>query len=1745
MRDTINAFLNEISRDRAKRRRMGAVVTALSLAVVIGVLWQMKITGITMTGEALCGYAEHVHSETCELVLSCGQEETPGHSHGEGCYSEDQVLICEQEEVPGHSHSEECYACAVEEHTHTVLCYSDREADLETEKVWKATLPELGDNYAENMVHVALSQVGCAESLRNFEVSPEGEQRGYSRYGAWYGNPYGNWSAMFASFCLHYAEHPAYETLKNSGPETMRLQAEAALCYVAREAYTPVAGDLVFLDRDGNGTAEAVAVVAALDGDVVTIVEGDYEDAVAKLTVEVSDPEILGWAVLSAPEAAEDDVAEGVDGDEPEEVGDADVKTIKVPAGKSVTELMGEDTAIEDRLPENPVPDDENEKFLGWFQGEVRLDDGTIFSEDATYVARFGVSDDVPAEYSVTIHDLVGTDSGAGNNMVIKVAPGQTLLEAFGERTMADGKAMKDCVWYADREKTGKLDLNAEVTGDLEIYTFSYRVQLIRNPAQATGVEIDGSGNLTLVLREGEKPRAEDFIVNGVDYRLYTWLDENRNEVDLNSIIANGVTRNITATPRGSEKDEYSCFRNANINFYVYVDNERVLVSHYNMMEVYSDTARWLIPASTLEAIYGEYGFEAEKMGAGTHYFPHTVRDSDTIWGDAPAKEFHGVLCAQTVGDDNSIDVYYLPAQSVTNSAGRNDPEMIAANTFYTIKVEDKDHAVYKEGESLPAEVLVFTGKEATVTLKKPAPESTYQWNLSPELGEGKYTIQDNGDTITYIFPNVTEPIRFNLDETNVTNRAYNITYSTSRDKIQGKDTFEETITVNSDGNVILKAPDHTEDFVSNASYNNVFTFEGWTVNGDENVVLPAGVVSGDEFIAAARTGPDVTLTAKWVDQKREGSCNFYVNLEFEIMNSGTDGGSKPVTNFTKSVYATKIDVNPRPGWFESTAVINGENSANASAIDQQIRQLPNGVKAHYVNQDRTFTLSSFPSDEGILAHVREQQRGFIANYEEWKKGQWKTDNAANDSVEAYRDVLQQRDDGSYEPKYRILWDGGENPVDPDTITSDNFIVRWYVLKYDSTDCWHVDGILVKKAGQLTVTKDFYGDQGAIDDVKQYFKISAEYLKNGVWTEFADMTTKGNSDNSTETTADSTEDTDNSVKHIPIKEASADGNSFTWILEAMPGAQVRLTEHDYISGTENIFSISEYMVDNEDEVARTGYVDSEGVVVTIRAYSVDTDYKSYKTVKFYNTYVPKGSVFINKIGSSSVPIPGVKFELHDGNDQQLTVYESAVGSYHLTRDEAGTWKETTELVTDEQGNIVIEILDVKHDLGQYSLKEIGTREGYNQIDEVKFTIDGDGKLTEVDEGGSVIKDDQGNNIGIKVVNDSKKIKVTVNKKWLDGTDKAVKVTLYRNNTDLTGKDKNNRPFQNCELNASNNWTVTWEDLPANVGGKPAVYSVRETWIGDVAYSGELAVNGGDGYKDYVVTYDKPQDVKGEDGKVTEIILGVNNQKDIGGFSFPKVDGETNHVLPGAEFKLYKDADRTVEYKTATSGDDGMVNFGSIPFGTYYMEETKAPKGYQLSKKTYKVTVGTNTLITEADKVETMDDGPVTEITNFPIYTQLWVKKVDENGKPLTDAQFELYKKRSSGTYVRVPDIQGNLIYSVDEDGKLFFSNLAGDYFLRETSAPAGYYRLTEDIYFSSANNTITLTKENPTGWKLEKNPDQMGDGSYVFTLTVTNVSGSELPSTGGMGTGLFCVLGFVLMMGAAVVFAARKRMGDS
>lgn len=260
---------------------------------------------------------DHEHSKidgcyTTERVLTCGKEEgEDAHYHTEECYETQKILECGQEETAGHQHTAECYedvlACGKEEHTHTLECYSDSTADVEDESQWSRGFANVAitGNWAKDLTAIAQTQVGYAESDRNYTVNEDNTINGYTRYGQWAGMPYADWSATFTSFCLYYANVPESAVPRNTGCEGWNSSA------VSPNGYTPKEGDLILLDGNQDGTTDHAGIVTSASADNVTAIIGDSDKAVRRNTYSTSNAIITGYVPMPKnPALAEDEPEE-------------------------------------------------------------------------------------------------------------------------------------------------------------------------------------------------------------------------------------------------------------------------------------------------------------------------------------------------------------------------------------------------------------------------------------------------------------------------------------------------------------------------------------------------------------------------------------------------------------------------------------------------------------------------------------------------------------------------------------------------------------------------------------------------------------------------------------------------------------------------------------------------------------------------------------------------------------------------------------------------------------------------------------------------------------------------------------------------------------------------------------------------------------------------------------------------------------------------------------------------------------------------------------------------------------------------------------------------------------------------------------------------------------------------------------------------------------------------------------------
>ena len=193
-----------------------------------------------------------------------------------------------------------------------------------------------------------------------------------------------------------------------------------------------------------------------------------------------------------------------------------------------------------------------------------------------------------------------------------------------------------------------------------------------------------------------------------------------------------------------------------------------------------------------------------------------------------------------------------------------------------------------------------------------------------------------------------------------------------------------------------------------------------------------------------------------------------------------------------------------------------------------------------------------------------------------------------------------------------------------------------------------------------------------------------------------------------------------------------------------------------------------------------------------------------------------------------------------------------------------------------------------------------------------------------------------------------------------------------------------------------------------------------------------------------------------------------------------------------------------------------------------------------------------------------EPGPDKVDTEETIFTYaIALKKVSDKGKNLPGAVFEF------PFYVQTtPDANGAYIYAGTTAGEGLTNQIttpdsgvivvkgvkSGTYEIKEVTAPAGYNKLTAPVTVEAVKTGETSTH---TTVYLDKDGNKVNESAKVFevkvdidtiaatAVVVVNKAGTELPSTGGMGTTIFYVLGAVLVVGAGVLLVTKKRMSQS
>lgn len=278
--------------------------------------------------------------------------------------------------------------------------------------------------------------------------------------------------------------------------------------------------------------------------------------------------------------------------------------------------------------------------------------------------------------------------------------------------------------------------------------------------------------------------------------------------------------------------------------------------------------------------------------------------------------------------------------------------------------------------------------------------------------------------------------------------------------------------------------------------------------------------------------------------------------------------------------------------------------------------------------------------------------------------------------------------------------------------------------------------------------------------------------------------------------------------------------------------------------------------------------------------------------------------------------------------------------------------------------------------------------------------------------------------------------------------------------------------------------------------------------------------------------------------------------------------------------VIKDGDTTVAEAayTATAVDNGFkIAFNTAAMGDYAGKKLVITYNAELLTTALTTTTGnpntakleySNEILPTSDPKE---PGKAVIEDHAVVYTfELKINKTGEESAPLKDVVFDLYKEVSEETAGAVKGDSANGLDSkkfwlkldtltTGVDGTISKEGLAnGTYYLVETKTNEGYNLLKAPVKVDLNIQYVTSMTENwewdlstdvPTLVKHEINVsettftgnDTDGGTNGILTQTIVNKKGFTLPTTGGMGTVIFSIIGIILMAGAAVVLITSRK----
>ncbi|HFU4517372.1 TPA: SpaA isopeptide-forming pilin-related protein [Streptococcus suis] len=455
-----------------------------------------------------------------------------------------------------------------------------------------------------------------------------------------------------------------------------------------------------------------------------------------------------------------------------------------------------------------------------------------------------------------------------------------------------------------------------------------------------------------------------------------------------------------------------------------------------------------------------------------------------------------------------------------------------------------------------------------------------------------------------------------------------------------------------------------------------------------------------------------------------------------------------------------------------------------------------------------------------------------------------------------------------------------------------------------------------------------------------------------------------------------------------------------------------------------------------------------------------------------------------------------------------------------------------EKTTNSQGILEFTVTDA----GTYYLQESQSPTGYvTNGKKYKLVVAEDGSVT-TDNGddnfaiGDIDATDRSTTITVK--NERRSIKVKKRDYHNPATGLNARFELFT---------EDNRPvvidgvgMKGTTSNADN--SITFSNLPVGI------YILKETVVPTGGYRPvselqdikfEIQANG----TLRLITADTNMvSVDASQGNIIE--LTIKNFKQFT-FKLQKTDsGDENHLLDGARFTIYRDADNNgVEEEVVASGVTTNGVFETpLSFGYYILQETTAPTGYQVNTKKYRFQInhdGTTFLHNGDDTVTLAERADGNNIVLFTMkntkqtsYFKLAKRDYRDSTQRL-EATFELKEANKADA---IPIVKQTA--TTGDDVSFENLDLGKTYILKETIAPDGYQLIQKEYRIDVGTDGAITIHDGGDLVSL--------DGTDPHLIVVKNLRKGEYPQAGGMGAIPYIALGGVMMLVALAVERRRK-----